>query len=176
MLAWAADKNKIFVERIVKLICLRPVKDAKMREAALTLARRAVKLGQDDKKTQPWLTMALGMAEYRSGQHEQAATTLADATTLSDPTKAFPALLESTANFYRAMCLFQLGKPDEARALFTATATKMKPFPADEKNPLAKKANADDLILWLAYKEARTLLQIPADKTPTAEKPSKKMP
>ena len=34
----------------------------------------------------------------------------------------------------------------------------MKPLPIDEKNPLANDANHDDLIIWLAYKEAKALL------------------
>jgi hypothetical protein len=33
----------------------------------------------------------------------------------------------------------------------------MKPFPADEQNPLAR-ADHDDLILWLACREAKALL------------------
>lgn len=33
-----------------------------------------------------------------------------------------------------------------------------KHLPNDEKNPLAGDADADDLILWLACKEARALL------------------
>ena len=39
-------------------------------------------------------------------------------------------------------------------------------LPTDEKNPRADKANHDDLILWLAYKEAKALLAEPD----TAEK------
>jgi hypothetical protein len=35
----------------------------------------------------------------------------------------------------------------------------MKPLPKDEKNPLAGFAGHDDLILWLAYKEAKALIQ-----------------
>ena len=66
--------------------------------------------------------------------------------------------MRGTADFYRAMSLFQHGKPAEARALFTATEAAMKPFPADEKNPLAEGATHDDVILWLACKEARALL------------------
>jgi tetratricopeptide (TPR) repeat protein len=163
MLEWAAGTDKsAAAERVAKLTCLRPVEDARMREAALTLARRAVELGKGVKKTQPWFKLTLGMAEYRSGQHEQAATTLAAATTTaSDVGKSGRASIEGTANFYLTMCLFQQGKPDEARALFTTTEAKMKPLPADEKNPLADKANHDDLILWLAYKEAKALLAEP---------------
>ena len=35
----------------------------------------------------------------------------------------------------------------------------MKPLPKDEKNPLASDADHDDLILWLAYKEAKAIIQ-----------------
>jgi hypothetical protein len=41
------------------------------------------------------------------------------------------------------------------------TEANMKPLPTDEKAPLAKGANHDDLILWLAYKEAKALLNAP---------------
>jgi hypothetical protein len=43
----------------------------------------------------------------------------------------------------------------------------MKPLPKDEKNPLADDANHDDLILWLAYKEAKALIKFePAPAAP----------
>ena len=35
----------------------------------------------------------------------------------------------------------------------------MKPLPRDENNPLAGDANHDDLILWLAYKEAKAMIK-----------------
>ena len=52
------------------------------------------------------------------------------------------------------MSLFQEHRPAEALALFTATKAQMKPFPTDDQNPLAGSASHDDLILWLACKEA----------------------
>jgi hypothetical protein len=63
-----------------------------------------------------------------------------------------------TSAFYRAMSLFRQGKNDEARKLATEAAATMKPLPADEQNPLAGNSNVDDLILWLAYKEAKALI------------------
>lgn len=36
----------------------------------------------------------------------------------------------------------------------------------DEQNPLAGDANADDLILWMAYKEAQAMIHF--DAAPTA--------
>lgn len=56
------------------------------------------------------------------------------------------------------MSLFQGGKADEARALFTATEAMMNPLPADEQNPLAEGAIHDEVKRWLASKEAKALL------------------
>lgn len=43
------------------------------------------------------------------------------------------------------MSLFRQGKRDEARQLADAASANMKPLPKDEKNPLADKADHDDL-------------------------------
>ena len=56
------------------------------------------------------------------------------------------------------MSLFKQGKEAEARKLASEAVAKMKPLPADEQNPLTGDANADDLILWMAFKEASALL------------------
>jgi hypothetical protein len=63
------------------------------------------------------------------------------------------------AAFYRAMSLFRQGKEAEARQLALAAAAQMKPLPKDEQNPLANNATHDDLILWLAYKEAEAMIK-----------------
>ena len=42
----------------------------------------------------------------------------------------------------------------------------MKPLPVDEQKPLLGGANHDDLIMWLAYKEAKAMIQF--DATPAA--------
>ena len=40
-------------------------------------------------------------------------------------------------------------------------------LPKDEKNPLAGRASPDDLLLWLAYKEAKALIKFePAPAAP----------
>ena len=55
--------------------------------------------------------------------------------------------------------LFQLGRKDEARALLTATRAKIKNRPTDETKPLAEPGtDHDDIILWLACREAKALL------------------
>jgi hypothetical protein len=41
-------------------------------------------------------------------------------------------------------------------------AATMKPLPEDEQNPLANNATHDDLILWLAYKDAKAMLKFEA--------------
>ena len=106
--------------------------------------------------------MALGMAEYRSGHFAEAEASLAAA---KDRAKSNPHgdgrwayCVAGTSAFYRAMSLFRQGKNDEARKLATEAAAKMKPLPTDEQNPMAGGADHDDLILWLAYKEAKAMI------------------
>ena len=68
--------------------------------------------------------------------------------------------IAGTSAFYHAMSLFRHGKEVEARRIATEAVLRMRPLPADEKNPLTGGANADDLILWMAYKEANALLEL----------------
>jgi hypothetical protein len=106
--------------------------------------------------------LTLGMAEYRSGRFAEADAALIAA---ADASKGTP-YVTGTSAFYRAMSLFRQGRPDEARKLATEATAKMKPLPKDEKNPLAGDATADDLILWLAYKEAKELIKFDAAPAP----------
>ena len=109
-----------------------------------------------------WCLLALGMAEYRSGNDAAADRALLAAA------KAGPNDPQVTgiSTFFRAMSLFRQGKKDEARKLAIAAAAKMKPLPADEQNPLAGSAGEGDLILWLAYKEAKAMIRFEAALAP----------
>jgi serine/threonine protein kinase len=144
-------------DRVAKLCSLRPSGD-KTHEAALLLARRAVELGKGN-RFMPYFLTGLGMAEYRSGHFTEADAALAAAI---EAGKVNPHVAQTSA-FYHAMSLFRQGKEDQAKQLAAQAAATMKPLPKDEKSPLAAGANADDLILWLAYKEARDLIKL--DKT-----------
>ena len=64
------------------------------------------------------------------------------------------------------MSLFWQGKPGEARKPAIAAEASMKPLPKDEQNPFANGAYYDDLILWLAYKKAKAMIQFDATTTP----------
>jgi WD40 repeat protein len=155
-----SDENAI--DRAAKACCILPSTDKAEVEAALALARKAVEIG----KGSEWHLLALGMAEYRAG-NDAAADEALLAAAKAGPENPYAT---SISAFYRAMSLFRQNKPEEARKLATATAAQMKPLPADEQNPLADNAYHDDLILWLAWKEARTLLKLEAD---LAEPPKK---
>jgi tetratricopeptide (TPR) repeat protein len=146
-------KNVSVAERVAKMCCLRPSND-KRRRAALLLARRAVELGKGNRFL-PYFQMARGMAEYRSGNFAEADAALFAA---MESGKNHPHIAGTSA-FYRAMCLFRQGKPDEARQQATQAAARMKPLPKDAKNPLAGGASDDDLILWLAYQEAKAAIK-----------------
>ncbi len=148
-------------DRIAKACCLRPTNDKAQREASLALARRAVELGKNS-PVLPYFKMALGMAEYRNGNFAAADEALVFAVDKG------PVDVSPTAAFYRAMSLFRQGKKAEAGQLATKAAAKMKPLPADEKKPFAGNADVGDLIMWMAYKEARALIQFdpPRGETP----------
>jgi hypothetical protein len=76
-----------------------------------------------------------------------------------------PVIAARTANFYRAMSLYRQGQEAEARQLFNETEAKMKPLPAATRWPVSA-GDHNDLILWLAYKEARALLTPPQMSPP----------
>jgi WD40 repeat protein len=145
-------------EHAARACSLLPSTDKAELEAALALAGTAVRVSRSE-----WALLALGMAEYRSGNHAAAAKALLAAAEAGKDT----AWVTGISAFYRAMSLFRQGKPDEARKLAIAAAAKMKPLPADEQNPLAGNGNCNDLILWLAYQEAKALIEF--DATPPAK-------
>ena len=153
----------IRADRVAKM-CSLPSSDDKRHEAALALARRAVELGKGHAFL-VYFQMSLGMAEYRSGHFAEADAAL---TAAMDGGTSLPRVAGTSA-FYRAMSLFRQGKNDEARKLAAAAAATMKPLPADEQNPLANNASPDDLILWLAYKEAKALIPFDSAPPPKAE-------
>jgi tetratricopeptide (TPR) repeat protein len=136
---------------VARMCCLRPTPDKARQEAALDLAKKAVELDE----TNPLFRLTLGIAEYRSGYFTEADAALIAATT---DAKNVP-YVAGLAGFFRAMILFRQGKPDEARKLALEAARMTRaPLPKDEKNPLAGRASTEDLILWLAHKEAKALI------------------
>jgi tetratricopeptide (TPR) repeat protein len=145
-------KDPTLAERVAKICSLTPT-DSRTRSAALAIARRCVELGAGYPNV-AYFQMALGMAEYRNGDYKAAETALGAAAELGN--KDYRIFL--TAAFYRAMSLFRQGNETEARKVATEAVARMKPLPADEKNPLGGKGDHDDLILWLAYKEAKAMI------------------
>jgi serine/threonine-protein kinase len=160
-LVLAKDTNDATTaERAAKVCSLLPSPDKAEIEAARALGRTAVKVGKGT-ESWDWYLMALGMAEYRGGNYAAAEESLL-AAEKAGPTNRY---VTGTSPFYRAMSLFRQGHEDEARKLAMAAAAKMKPLPRDENNPLAGDADHDDLILWLAYKEAKVVIKFePAPK------------
>ena len=161
LLSLAKDtEDPALADKAAKCCSLRQA-DPRRCEAALVLARRAVEQGKGSQGLVDF-EMALGMAEYRSGHFAEADAALTAA--MNDPGNNNA--VSSTSAFYRAMGLFRQGKTDLARKLATEAAAKMKPLPVDEQKPLLGGGDADDLIMWLAYKEAKAMIQF--DATPAA--------
>ena len=125
---------------------LRPATDGAVLEAVLALGRKAVGLHEGQRER-----LALGMAEFRSGHLAEADLALQAAGIGPDVTTA------GSAAFYRAMALFRQGRKDEARELAAQAAAAMRPLPRDDQGPTGNN-NANNLILWLACKEAKAMI------------------
>jgi hypothetical protein len=160
---------------LARIRCLRATPDKTRQDAALGLARKAPQLRKKNSSpSRAWYQLnyqlTLGMAEYRNDHFAEADAALIAVkefvTTGQLPASPNQALT-GTAVFYRAMSLFRQGKDNEARKLATEAAALMKPLPEDEKNPLAGDASPDDLILWMAYKEAKAMIKF--DPAPQPE-------
>ena len=104
--------------------------------------------------------MGLGFAEYRAGHDEAAAGLFRAGIGNGQPQ------ISVTSAFYLAMSLSRQGKDDEARRVAMEAISRMRPLPRDEANPLAGGADHDDLILWMACKEATALLKIDPGAAP----------
>jgi hypothetical protein len=98
------------------------------------------------------------MAEFRSGNDAAADQTLLAAVQAGPNNRN----VSGISAFYRAMSLFRQGKTAEGRKLAIAAAAQMKPLPKDEQNPPPSEAFWDDLILWLASKEAKAMIHFDA--------------
>ena len=163
--AFAKDTNDAGTsERAAKACSIRAFTNKAELEAAVDLARKGVELDKDS-EWREWRLLALGMAEYRSGNSAAALEALLAA----EKAGAKNSLGKGIAAFYRAMSLFRQGRPDEARKVASAAAAQIKPLPKDEQNPFADGAYDDDLILWLAYKEAKAMIQFDAAPPAKAE-------
>jgi hypothetical protein len=168
ILAFANETTDAMTARVAAKACsILPSADKGQLELALALGHTGVKLGLGE-----WSLMALGMAEYRSGNDAAAELALL-AAAKAGPTNPH---VTGISAFYQAMSLFRQGKRDEARKLAIAAAAKMKPLPRDENNPLANLTAAvggggtrEYLIMWLAYKEAKALIKF--DAAPAAPAP-----
>jgi tetratricopeptide (TPR) repeat protein len=128
-------------------------------DRAVALAREVLQVGTEDSH---WDLMTLGMAEYRRGNDAAAEKALLAAAHVVPQGPHWGPIATGTISFYRAMSLFRQGKPDEARKLALEAAANMRPLPADQENPLAGDNNHGHLILWLAYKEAKAMMQFDA--------------
>ncbi len=141
------------VERASKSFLLRPSTDSELTSRALKLATKSAERYMTD----PWMLTTLGFAQYRNGLFAEGERNLLTAQRMAGPTH-FDTV--TVARMVRVMCLVRLGRLDESRRLFREAEAAMLPMSTDESRPFSGKRLAfpDELIGWLAYKEARALL------------------
>ena len=142
----------------VKSLCLRPSPDPALLARVLPLARRAVE-NANDPRQRACCQQSQGIAEYRAGNPEVAERLLilASEGETKGPRERWPSV-QCPSRFFRAMILFRQGKAAEARQLFSEAEALMKPLPAADRLALQSEITTDEIIVWLAYKEARAML------------------
>ena len=101
------------------------------------------------------------MAEYPSGHFAEADAALTAAMNRPGQNNT----VSSTSAFYRAMGMFRRARPTCPQARDRG-GREDEPLPVDEQKPLRGGGDANDLIMWLAYKEAKAI--IPFDANPAA--------
>ena len=148
---------------VVRIASLQTLPDPDVRMDVLELARRSVELGRNNAVSLPWFQLGHGMAAYRQGEFAEAEAALQEALlgARNLGVRFRPRdweMLESTVAFYRGMSLLRQGHKAEAAAVIANGEAKMKPLPADTNHPLADRADYNDLLSWLACKEAKALL------------------
>lgn len=148
---------------VVRVASMQTLSDPKLRAAVLELGRRSVDLGRDDTLSMPWYKMARGMAAYRQGEFAEADSELQEGLLVAQNLgNRFYArnqrLYASTVALYRGMSLFRQGRVAEATEAIKLGETRMRPLPVDPNHPLADGADYNDLLAWLAYKEAKAML------------------
>lgn len=138
-----------------KACCLAPCLDQDLQTRILNLAQFGAGQGKDTPSL-PLDQLSLGMAQYRNSRYADAEQTLAAAGQSSSRNEN----IASIARFFRAMCLFQEGRSEDARQLFAQTQAQMTPLPQDHDRPIVdgKVASHDVIISWLAWQEANSLL------------------
>ncbi len=152
-------------ERAAKACSLLPGRSPVLLEQALSLSRYAVDQGKDHPHRY-WFLIALGMAEYRAGNFEAAEKALALADDLSP--KNGGEHPKATARLYRAMCLGRMGDTNAALLAFNSAAPRRLPTPEDELAPL-EHGDGNDLVVWLALREAGAILGIPPSSSSPVE-------
>jgi tetratricopeptide (TPR) repeat protein len=156
MIEWAvAQPGRAPKVHATAVANLRPLTDPQIHSRALSFARQIL----NDAPTNATLSahqLRLGVAAYRLG-HDSEADRWLIASQQGDPGSAHPKARTCTSQFFRAMILFRQGQPDLALRLFTECEAKMPPLPEAVEWALTEGTGRDDVMVWLAFKEARAL-------------------
>jgi tetratricopeptide (TPR) repeat protein/tRNA A-37 threonylcarbamoyl transferase component Bud32 len=142
------------LDRSAKAASLRPGADPEALALALKFARQAAELGAQHPYRR-YFQFSRAVAEFRSGHLAEAEALLAPLVRELGAAGS----LRDAAVFFRVMTLHGLGRHEEARKTFAAAAATMRPPPKNPLHPLADGATADELVMWLAYREAKALLE-----------------
>ncbi len=149
-------------ERAALAVCTHPGRDAALFARALRLARQAAEI-EKAPDARPWLLRCVGIAEYRAGNDAAAEETFLRArdgiNEATIPDSKLRAKVAATIDLFRAMIYQRKGEVEEARKLFELAAKKSPAPPVDAREVLVNGAREQELIHWLAYREAKEMIE-----------------
>jgi tetratricopeptide (TPR) repeat protein len=139
--------DPITLDCAAKSHLIRPTGDPELTSLAVAAARKCAELRGNE-----WDQLVCGMAEYRERNYPEAEHRLTKAQATWRVETRGPALL------FRAMTRHAVGTIEEAKADFAAAESLMKPMP-DRANLTIDVLNANNVVFWLAYEEAKHQLE-----------------
>ncbi len=137
-------------ERAAKAAMLVPGADRETLAQARALALRALD-ADPESVLRPWFRLCAGMVEYRAGNHAAAESILSGI----ELTGMYEQL--ATVPIYRAMVALRQGRSADADHLLADAEGRMRPLPQDPQDPFARGGDHDDLVAWMAWREAQAL-------------------
>jgi serine/threonine protein kinase/Leucine-rich repeat (LRR) protein/Flp pilus assembly protein TadD len=155
-----ADIRSDAGERAAKGWCYRASNDDATLKRVLVLAREGARV-ETNAGQRPWYQQTLGMAEFRAGNDEAAAAAFLRAEEMAEPDSwnvQLRPFVQGPAQFFRAMILFRIGNTEEAKKLFHKAEARMQRLPESKGQVLPQNVTQDQLLYWLAYKEAKAML------------------
>ncbi len=142
---------------------LSSISDPSFREKAAKFAHEAMEAATDGAWHLAWCQRAVGLVAFRAGDFRAANEAFSQAEQTANRFESWQVLyrryLQSSTRFGRAVVAYKQGNKTEADELLRSGEALMNPMPDDRRQAIVNATAFDDMMLWLIYDEARSLIR-----------------